>query len=173
MCVSVKWEELEGLRGVQSVLPPRSQGEAPVRRVGEPRVYIGVTSDGLAFELPVDTVTAFVKQLPELLSVPSVQVSVRRHGRREDYQVDAKGFKRFLDAHPDVVSEGSLMLELGKATLASGGGGCLLLMLEGEAGELRRRLATEALRVCGFDYTFRGENFTAIVWGDVLEVSEP
>ena len=139
---------------------------------GDPRVYVGAISDGLAFELPVSYVAAFVKRLPGILSVSSIEVYVRRNGRGEEHQVSTQEFAGFLDAHQDLLLAGSLMIELEGATLVSGGGGCMLLTLEGISGEMRRRLATEALRACGIEHQFKGDHFTAIVWDDELEVSD-
>lgn len=48
----------------------------------------------------------------------------------------------------------------------------MLLSQERISGEARRRLATEALQICGFDYKFVGDSFTATVWDDELEVSD-
>lgn len=90
----------------------------------------------------------------------------------EEHQVGAEEFAGFLDAHQDVLLEGSLMVELGGATLVSGGEGCMLLTMEGISREVQRHLATEALRVCGFDYEFVGDSFTATAWDDELEVTD-
>jgi hypothetical protein len=48
----------------------------------------------------------------------------------------------------------------------------MLLTLSDANREMRRRLATEALRACGFDYEFTEDRFIAAVWNDALEVSE-
>lgn len=170
---SLSWKELEVLRR-QGPIPGLAEGPVahPGRRVGEPQVYVGTISDGLALELPVECVAAFVKRLPTILSVSSVEVYLRRNGEGEEHQVSAEELAGFLDAHQDVLLEGSLMMELGGATLVSGGGGCMLLVLEGISGEGRRQLATEALRTCGFDYELRGNSFTAAMWDDELEVAE-
>jgi hypothetical protein len=148
---SLGWKELEVLRRQGPVPGLADEGTVahPGRRVGEPQVYVGTTSDGLALELPVECVAAFVKRLPTILSVSSVEVYLRRNGGGEEHQVSAEEFAGFLDAHQDVLLEGSLMMELGSATLVSGGGGCMRLVLEGISGEVQRRLATEALRTCG------------------------
>lgn len=169
----LSWEELETLRREGVVPRPTEDTDAPpARGVGEPRIYVGTTADGLALELPQECVVAFVKRLPSILSVSSIEVYLRRDGGGEEHQVSAGDWVRFLEAHQDVLLEGSLMMELGNATLVSGGGGCMLLTLEGIAGDVRRRLATEALRVCGFEYEFVGDTFTATVWDDELEVTE-
>lgn len=178
------WEELEALRrqgqkgaeeqgsgGEFSSAPLHPSTSAP-RRVGEPRLYVAAVSEGLALELPVKCIAAFLERLPTILAVSLVEVYLRRDGRGEEYQVNAKEFADFLDAHQDVLVEGSLMIELGSATLVSGGGGCLYLALEGVPGEVRRRLATEALQACGFDHQFVGDSFRATVWDDELEVSD-
>jgi hypothetical protein len=169
---SLSWEDLEALRhpGPHPGSTGGTAAHSP-RRVGEPRVYVSTTSDGLALELPVECVGAFVKRLPAILSVSSVEVYLRRNGQGEEQQVGSEEFADFLDAYRDVLVEGSLMLELGDATLVSGGGGCLLLTLEGTSRAVRRQLAKEALRACGFDYELVGDHFTATVWDDSLEVS--
>ncbi len=176
----LSWEELEGLRhevvDTFASLSPGLESEEAVaqspRRVGEPRVYVGTTPDGLALELPVECVATFVKRLPIILSVSSIEVYLRRNDKGEEYQVSPEEFADFLDNHREVLLEGSLMVELNGATLVSGGEGCMLLTLEGFSGEVRRRLATEALRICGFGYEFASDSFTATVWNEELEVSD-
>ena len=154
----VRWlsrDALEALRneGPVSPLPVVAEGGAvektaarSTRRAGEPRVYVGATSDGLALEMPVECVAAFVERLPTILSVLSVEVYLRQNGGGEEHRVGSEEFASFLDTHQDVLRDGSLMMEFGRATLVSGGGGCMLLTLEGIPGEVRRRVATEALR---------------------------
>jgi len=161
----LRWDELDTLRN-QGPVPD------PSRRVGEPRVYVGATSDGLALELPVECAGGFVKRLPAILCASSVEMYLRRNGRGQEHQVHSEEWAAFLESYQDVLVEGGLMIEVDGATLVSGGGGCMFLTLEGISGEVRRRLAREALRACGFEYVFKGDRFTATVWDDELEVSD-
>jgi len=163
------WQELDLLRQEEKVAPLAAE---TARWVGEPRVYVGTTLDGLALELPVASVPTFVKRLPDILSASSIEVYVRRSGRTAEYRVRGAGFADFVNAHQDTLCEESVMLELDGATLVSGGGGCMLLTLSDANREMRRRLAAEALRACGFDYEFTEDRFIAAVWNDALEVSE-
>ncbi len=65
-----------------------------------------------------------------------------------------------------------MMVELGPHTLVSGGGGCLALVLKDVPLAIHRQVAQMALRLCGYDYTFSGDRFSATVWEDQLEVTE-
>ncbi|MBU1660247.1 MAG: hypothetical protein KKD28_02095 [Chloroflexi bacterium] len=169
----LSWDELVALRREETVLAPVEESVAqPVRRVGDPQVYVSTTPDGLSLELPVACVAAFVKRLPTLLSVSVVEVYLRRNGKGQEFQVAAEEFAKFLKTHQDALQEDNVMMEFGNSTLVSGGGGCISLALDEISRGARCRLATESLRVCGFDYEFVGDNFTATVWDDELEVHE-
>lgn len=171
---SLSWEELEPLRHTES--PAGSKEVQPegnrVRRMGDPKVYVGTTVDGLALELPADRTATFIKYLANALSASSIDVYLRRKGKGEEYNLAINELDEFLSTHQEVVSHRSWTMELDEATLVSGNGGCLLLSLEGMPGVLKRQLATKALRVCGFDYDFTGDKFSAVVWNDELEVTE-
>ncbi len=167
----LSWDELEILRREEWSLSRVSEvAVQPVRRIGDPQMYVGATRDGLALELPVTCVTAFVERLPDLLSTSQVEVYLRQNGKGQEFRISAEAFTEFLQTHRDAWQDNTLMLEFGSATLVSGGGGCISLSLEGMSTEVRRRLAREALRVCGFDYQFVGDSFTAAVWDEELEV---
>jgi len=142
------------------------------RHVGEPKVYVATTSDGLALELPEACVTPFLERVASLFAGPVIEVYLRRNGRGEEHRISREDFAEFLNANQDVLQEGSLMVEFENATLVSGGGGCMLLTLEGPVLDRRSQIAREALQVCGFDHEFVGDRFTAVVWNDELEVSE-
>lgn len=171
---ALSWEELEPLRQTETLVDSiEVQPEAiDVRRMGEPKIYVGTTVDGLALELPADCTATFIKHLADALSVSSIGVYLRRNGNSEEYNLTADELDEFLGTHQEVVSHSHWTMELDEATLVSGGGGCLLLSLEEISAVLKRQLATHALSMCGFDYEFAGDEFSAVVWNDKLEVTE-
>jgi len=158
----IDWEEFQRLR-VEA---------ASVRRVGDPKVYVRTTPDGLSLELPVGKVPAFLSSLPGILSANTVAIFVQDGDGSQEWQGPADELASWLAAHSAAWRDGSLMIEFGPHTLVSGGGGCLSLTLTGRAGSLRRTIAEQALALCGFRHTFVGEHFSAIVWEDRLEVQE-
>jgi hypothetical protein len=156
----IDWEEFQRLR-VEA---------GSVRRVGDPKVYVGTTPDGLSLELPVGKVPAFLSSLPGILSANTVAIFVQDGDGSQEWQCPADELAGWLEAHSAAWRDGSLMIEFGPHTLVSGGGGCLSLALTDSS--IRRAIAEQALAVCGFRHTFVREHFSAIVWEDRLEVQE-
>jgi len=155
----VDWDELQRLRKTE-------------RRVGDPKVYVRTTTDGLSLELPMECVRPFIQSLPAILSIERVEIFVQDGNGSKEYSLAASELGAWLRGHADLLQEGSIMIELGPHTLISGGGGCLSLALENVPGSMLRELAMKALRLCGFDHEFKGDRFSALVWDDQLEVKE-
>ncbi len=156
----IDWEEFQRLR-VEA---------GSVRRVGDPKVYVGTTPDGLSLELPMGKVPVFLSSLPGILAANAVVIFVQDGDGSQEWQGPADELASWLAAHSAAWRDGSLMIEFGPHTLISGGGGCLSLALT--ESSLRRAIAEQALAICGFRHTFVGEHFSAIVWEDRLEVQE-
>jgi hypothetical protein len=159
----IDWQEFQWLRMTAA---------ESARCVGDPKVYVGTTPDGLSLELPVGKVPAFLSSLPGLLAANAVAIFVQDGDGSQEWQCPADELASWLAVHSAAWRDGSLMIEFGPYTLVSGGGGCLSLILIGQSGSLRRAIAEQALTLCGFRHTFTGERFSAIVWEDRLEVSE-
>ncbi len=157
----IDWGEFQRLR---------LEAAEPARRVGDPKVYVGTTPDGLSLELPVEKVPAFLSYLPGILAANTVAIFVQDGDGSQEWQCPAEELASWLEAHPTAWRDGSLMIEFGPHTLISGGGGCLSLALTGNS--IRRTIAEQTLAICGFRHTFVGEHFSAIVWEDRLEVHE-
>jgi hypothetical protein len=155
----IDWDEFRWLRKSE-------------RRVGEPKVYVGTTKDGLSLELPLECVRPFIQALPASLSVESVEIFAQDGNGSREYSLAASELEAWLESHANVLREGSLMIEFGPHTLTSGGGGCLSLALENTSGSTLREIARKALGLCGFDHKFKGNKFSALVWEDQLEVNE-
>jgi len=153
------WDELQRLRKTE-------------KRVGDPKVYVGTTKDGLSLELPMECVQPFIQALPAILSVESVEIFVQDGTGSKEYSLAASKLGAWLGSHAELLQEGSIMIELGPHTLISGGGGCLSLALENVPGSTLREIARRALRLCGFDHEFKGDRFSALVWGKTSEVFE-
>jgi len=157
----IDWGEFQRLR---------LEAAASARRVGDPKVYVGSTPDGLSLELPVENVPAFLSFLPDILAANAVAIFVQDGDGSQEWQGPADELAGWLEAHPTAWCDDSLMIEFGPHTLISGGGGCLSLALTDSS--IRRAIAEQALAICGFRHTFVGEHFSAIVWEDRLEVHE-
>jgi len=155
----VDWDEFRWLRKSE-------------RRVGEPKVYVGTTKDGLSLELPLECVRPFIQALPASLSVESVEIFAQDGNGSREYSLAASELESWLRSHANVLQEGLILIEFGAHTLTSGGGGCLSLALERASSSTLREIAGKALTLCGFDHKFKGDKFSALVWEDQLEVSE-
>jgi hypothetical protein len=155
----IDWDELQRLR----------KGE---RHIGNPRIYVGTTGNGLSLELPLECVPPFIRALPASLSVESVEIFVQDGNGSKEYSLAASELGSWMASHAHVLQEGSIMIEFGSHTLTSGGGGCLSLALDKASRYTLRKIGREALAICGFDHKFKGDEFSALVWEDQLEVSE-
>lgn len=142
------------------------------KRIGDPKVYVGATKDGLSLELPVECVRSFIQVLPASLSVESVEIFTQDGNGSREYSLAASELDAWLESHANVLQEGSIMIEFGPHTLISGGGGCLSLALENTSSSMLQKIARKALGLCGFDHKFKGDNFSALVWEGQLEVTE-
>lgn len=155
----VDWNELQRLRESE-------------RRIADPKVYVGTTENGLSLELPVECVRPFIQALPASLSVESVEIFAQDGNGSKEYSLAASELEAWLGSHANVLQEGLIMIEFGPHTLISGGGGCLSLALENVSSSTLREIGRKALTLCGFDYKFKRDKFSALVWKDQLEVSE-
>ena len=160
----IDWDELQRLR------VEIAQDES--KNSGEPRVYIGTTEDGLSLELPMESVLPFINFLPRVLTIDEIEIFILDNQGSKEYRCAASELKNFLEEHLRVLCEGSIMIEFGPHTLISGGGGCLSLALENVPKATVKEIARKALELCGFEYQFKKEKFSAIVWEDLLEVKE-
>lgn len=164
----VNWEELQHLR-LEAV------GALAGRPVGDPRVYVGTTADGLSLDLPVEHVPTFVIMLPHMLAMEvdeGVEIWLQDGEGSQEYSCTVTDLKSWLKGHAEALNEGSAMIEFGPHTLITGGVGCLSLTLRDVPVVTIREIARQALALCGFHCEFKGDHFSAIVWEDQLEVTE-
>jgi hypothetical protein len=161
----INWEDLRRL----SVETTATPGERPV---GDPKIYVGTTEDGLSVELPVEHVLVFVAMLPRILSVEEVEVFIQDGKGSKECHCEAADLESWLKDHVGALHEGSVMIEFGPHTLITGGGGCLSLALEDASASTLQEIAGQVLALCGFHHEFKGDSFSAIVWEDQLEVTE-
>jgi hypothetical protein len=160
----IDWDELQRLR--VEIAQDKS------KNFGEPRVYIGTTEAGLSLELPMESVLPFINFLPRILNIDEIEIFILDNRGSKEYRCAASELKNFLEEHLEAIREGSIMIEFGPHTLVSGGGGCLSLALENVPKATVKEIARKALELCGFEYQFRKEKFSAIVWENLLEVKE-
>ncbi|MFQ6057987.1 MAG: hypothetical protein ACE5MB_03780 [Anaerolineae bacterium] len=163
--MALDWEELQRLR-------VETTGQKRERRVGDPRIYVGTTASGLSLELPLKCVLPFVSSLPHILAVEQVDIFVQDSQGSKEHSCAADELEGWLASHPNAWQEGAIMIELGPHTLISGGGGCLSLALEDVPPVTLKEIAHRALKLCGYNYEFQKERFSAIVWENRLEVTE-
>jgi len=155
----IDWDELQRLRKSE-------------RHIGDPKVYVGTTKNGLSLELPLECVRPFIQALPASLSIESVEIFAQDGNGSREYSLTASELEAWLEDHANALQEGSIMIEFGPHTLISGGGGCLSLALENASSSMLQKIAREALQLCGFDHKFKGDEFSALVWENQLEVNE-
>ena len=157
--LALDWQELQRLR-------TEARRGKEERRIGDPRIYVGTTAGGLSMELP------FISSLLRAFSIKQVDIFVQDGQGSEEYHCTADELEDWLTDHPEAWPEGAIMIELGPHTLTSGGGGCLSLTLEDVPPITIKEIAQRALQLCGYNYEFQKERFSAIVWEDRLVVRE-
>lgn len=161
----VNWEELQRLRIEARRMPA-------VRPVGDPRLYIATTADGLSLDLPLEHTSAFLAMLSGKLASKAIDIFVQNGEGSQETACLAADLAVWLGRHEDILREGAMMMEFGLYTVISAGGGCLSLNLEDAPPALRREIAQQALALSGFEHKFQADHFSAIVWDDQLEVME-
>ena len=120
----------------------------------------------------MESVLPFINFLPRVLTIDEIEIFILDNQGSKEYRCAASELKNFLEEHLRVLCEGSIMIEFGPHTLISGGGGCLSLALENVPKATVKEIARKALELCGFEYQFKKEKFSAIVWENLLEVKE-
>ncbi|MFQ6040890.1 MAG: hypothetical protein ACE5PV_08545 [Candidatus Poribacteria bacterium] len=120
----------------------------------------------------MECVLPFINYLPKVLTIDEIEIFILDSQGSKEYRCATSDLKNFLEEHLEALSEGSIMIEFGPHTLISGGGGCLSLALNNIPKATVKEIAREALKICGFEYQFKKEQFSAIVWKDQLEVRE-
>jgi len=106
------------------------------------------------------------------LTIDEIEIFILNSQGSKEYRCAASELKSFLEKHLKTLREGSIMIELGPHTLISGGGGCLSIALKNVEKATVKEIAHKALQLCGFEYKFKKEQFSAIVWKDRLKVKE-
>ncbi|MDI6792342.1 MAG: hypothetical protein QME81_05670 [bacterium] len=159
---SFNWNEFKRLK--------KAGKPEKARRIGDPKVYVQADSGGLDFEMPAIKVAEFVKLLIQLFVPSRIELFLQK--RDEEFICTPDKFNDFLTNSRDALAEDYLMIEFGGNTLISGGGGCLGLTLVKPNSKLIKKIAEDFLQICGFEYHFRKNHFSAVVWETELEVEE-
>lgn len=145
---------------------------AEEKRFGDPTLYVGTTSSGLSLELPVDKLIRCVENLPVFLPSNRIKLFIHRNGDWAEFSCSESDFPDLLREHSQAIIEEGMMIDFDDSSLISGGGGCLSLDLKKPSPEITRKIAERFLEICGFKHRFRKDEFSAVVWEDVLEVTE-
>ena len=142
------------------------------RKHGDPKVYVEAGPGELNFEMPESKLIDFIRFLSEVLSYDIISVFIRKGETSGQHSYSKEEFRDFLVSSERVFVENYLMIEFGRNTLISGGGGCIDLELEKENIDLVKEIAETFLEMCGFKHRFSKHEFYAIVWDEELEVNE-
>lgn len=140
------------------------------RLEGEPQLYIELDQDSLSFEIPPDRLMAVLCRMAEILRPPRIRMRFAQDGRKTNLSMPPR-LQKVLKENEEVLQEGVVILEFGRDTLYSNGGGCLLLMTSAD-DEVKKQIARSALEICGFPHEVSGSRFKALVRRNRLEVLE-
>lgn len=152
------WEVLRALR--------KGKGR---RAEGEPQLYIELDQDSLSFEIPPDRLMAVLCRMAKILRPPRIRMRFAQHGRKTNFSMPPPRFQKVLKEHEEVLQEGVVILEFGRETLYSNGGGCLLLKTSADDG-VKKQIARSALEICGFPHQVSSSRFKALARRNRLEV---
>jgi len=159
----VDWEEFRVLS---------TRVSTPTHVGTDPELYVGTTSDGMSFEIPVQHISGFLRVLCTLLVPASIAIFVQSdEGSEQCFCSTCEEFERLSERFDLSVDIGA-MIEFDAHSLVTGGGGCFSLTLEDNTLALRRTIAEQVLSLCGFEHRFRSDEFAAIVRDGELEVDE-
>lgn len=159
------WNEIEQIRSEDRL------GEKD-RICGDPKIYIGTTPSGLGFEIPEDKVAGFLQIICECLLPTKVEIFAQLEEGSQEFLCSNDEFSNLIRNQTELFLKNSVMIELDGHSLVSGGGGCFSLELLDAPNKLKRDIAEKVLDLCGFDYRFRMDAFSAVVWEDKLEVRD-
>lgn len=159
------WNEIEQIRSEDRL------GEKD-RICGDPKIYIGTTASGLGFEIPEDKVAGFLQIICECLLPTKVEIFAQLEDGTQEIPCSNDEFSNLIRNQTELFLKNSVMIELDGHSLVSGGGGCFSLELLDAPNKLKRDIAEKVLDLCGFDYRFKMDEFSAVVWEGKLEVRD-
>lgn len=142
------------------------------RAEGDPELYVELDQDSLSFEIPPDRLIAVLCRWAEILQPQRLRMRFAQRGRRIDVSLSPSHLKEALEEHDEILREGIVVLEYGRDTLYSNGGGCLLWKTSAEE-EVKKQLARSALEICGFPHEVSSQRFKALVRDNRLKILEP
>ena len=132
----VNWEELQRLR-IQARRTPA------VIRVGEPRLYVATTADGLSLDLPLEHTLAFIAMLPGKLASETVEIFVQNGEGSQEISCPAADLAAWLERHEDVLRDGAMMCQSPRPHLSAIVGG-----VGGDAGRGQRVIRHRPFAIC-------------------------
>ncbi|MCK4732838.1 MAG: hypothetical protein KAT65_10325 [Methanophagales archaeon] len=142
------------------------------RICGDPKIYIGTTSSGLTFEIPEDKVAGFLQIICQYLLRTKVEIFAQLEEGTQEMLCSNDEFLNLINKQTELFLNNSVMIEFDGHSLITGGGGCFSLELLDAPSKLKRDIAEKILHLCGFDYRFKMDEFSAVVWEDKLEVRD-
>ncbi len=159
------WNEIEQIRSEDRL------GEKD-RICGDPKIYIGTTASGLGFDIPEDKVAGFLQIICECLLPTKVEIFAQLEEGSQELLCSNDEFLNIIGSRTDFFLKNSVMIEFDGHSLITGGGGCFSLELLDPPSKLKRDIAEKVLGLCGFDYRFKMDDFSAVVWEGKLEVRD-
>lgn len=133
----------------------------------EPEIYVEIHPDAVSFEAPEDVVIEVIYQVSRDLKAGSVSVYLQGRGRRS---IRLEKLKEFLVRAADKLKEEAVVFKLADAgILYSNGGGCMYLETRASP-RVKRAIAENFLKLCGFSVEVKGKAFAAWVRDGQLEV---
>ncbi len=159
------WNEIEQIKSEDRLVRKD-------RICGDPKIYIGTTPSGLGFEIPEDKVAGFLQIICECLLPTKVEIFAQLEDGTQEIPCSNDEFSNLIRNQTELFLKNSVMIELDGHSLVTGGGGCFSLELLDAPHKLKRDIADKILNLCGFDYRFKMDEFSAVVREGKLEVRD-
>ena len=111
-------------------------------------LFVGMTEDGLSFEIPPEKIYGFLCLLAKVLKPDTIRIYYQTDPSAEEITCSASNFNKKLKTIGEFTRDASLMIEYDSYTLYSGGEGCFSLDAALDARE-KRRIANSVLDLFG------------------------
>lgn len=128
----------------------------------EPDAFVRVAVDYVSFEIPAPKITEFLIRLSSLLGATKIMLRWNNNSPAFAKTTSTANFRTMLQTIQNIIANGVVTIEFGPHTLFSTGGGCMLLETP-LANQMKKKIALEFLKLCGYSVKINARYFSATV----------
>lgn len=146
----------------------KSEATAPFL---DPDAFVRVAVDYVSFEISESKITEFLIRLSSLLGATKIMLRWSNNGSDFAKTTSNADFRTTLQNIQKTIADGVVMFEFGPHTLFSTGGGCMLLETS-FSNRLKKKIALEFLKLCGYSVKINAQYFSATVINERIQVKQ-